>query len=60
MVEAWTCTMALRFAIDLGLRRIVLEGDSLSVIKKLQNHTIDRSLIGPLIEEEFTLVVQKL
>ncbi|XVE91992.1 hypothetical protein REPUB_Repub01dG0058700 [Reevesia pubescens] len=47
---------ALEFALELGFMRIILEGDSLTVIKKLQNKSVDLSLIGVLIEDAKALI----
>ncbi|KAK8568478.1 hypothetical protein V6N12_007027 [Hibiscus sabdariffa] len=49
--EALACYQALVLAHDLSYRRIVIEGDSLSVIKKVQNFSEDRSVIGMLIKD---------
>ncbi|KAK8580342.1 hypothetical protein V6N13_143452 [Hibiscus sabdariffa] len=49
--EALACHQALMLAHGLSFRRIVVEGDSLSVIKKVQTFCEDRSLIGMLIKD---------
>ncbi|KAK8656319.1 hypothetical protein V6N13_098273 [Hibiscus sabdariffa] len=47
--EVLACLVAVNFARDLGFTRVVIEGDSLTVIKKCQSENIDASLISPLI-----------
>ncbi|KAK8493194.1 hypothetical protein V6N11_062920 [Hibiscus sabdariffa] len=49
VAEAMACADAINFAIDLGFRSIQMEGDSLTVIKKLVSPSIDRSIISPII-----------
>ncbi|KAK8619670.1 hypothetical protein V6N13_135952 [Hibiscus sabdariffa] len=49
IVEAKACEAAVNFAIELGFRSIHVEGDSLSVIKKLSSSSIDKSIISPVI-----------
>ncbi|XVF65582.1 hypothetical protein PTKIN_Ptkin09bG0260100 [Pterospermum kingtungense] len=51
LVEAQAAVAALEFAADCGFRRIILEGDALCIIKRLQGCNEDRSLIGNQIEE---------
>nr|KJB62035.1 hypothetical protein B456_009G397500 [Gossypium raimondii] len=53
IVEAYACLHGVAFAEDLGFQDIILEGDSLTVVKKLQknNDYIDRSVIRGIIEE---------
>lgn len=33
---------------DMGFRKVVLEGDSITVIKKLKTNAIDRSILSPI------------
>ncbi|KAK8507490.1 hypothetical protein V6N13_141512 [Hibiscus sabdariffa] len=49
VAEAMACADAINFAIDLGFRSIQMEGNSLTVIKKLVSPSIDRSIISPII-----------
>ncbi|KAL4312649.1 hypothetical protein GQ457_01G024910 [Hibiscus cannabinus] len=49
--EAIACELAVNFASDLGFRSVQVEGDSLSIIKKLNATTMDRSLISPIISD---------
>ncbi|KAK8558797.1 hypothetical protein V6N13_098433 [Hibiscus sabdariffa] len=50
-VEALACELAVTFATDLGFNSVQVEGDSLSIIKKLNAATMDRSLISPIISD---------
>ncbi|KAK8510277.1 hypothetical protein V6N13_103869 [Hibiscus sabdariffa] len=49
--EALACETAVTFATDLGFRSVQVEGDSLSIIKKLNAATMNRSLINPIISD---------
>lgn len=49
--EAYACLHGVRFASELGFSKITVEGDSLTVLKKLRNSEADRSIIGGLIDE---------
>nr|KJB61324.1 hypothetical protein B456_009G352100 [Gossypium raimondii] len=44
-VEALACLQAVRMGLDLGYRRVVVEGDALSIIKKLQRKENDKSVL---------------
>ncbi|KAE8676663.1 hypothetical protein F3Y22_tig00111582pilonHSYRG00426 [Hibiscus syriacus] len=44
--EAIACVQALILSKDLGFRKVIIEGDSLSVISKLQIPAIDRSILN--------------
>ncbi|KAK5792927.1 hypothetical protein PVK06_034058 [Gossypium arboreum] len=48
VAEARACERALYFALDIGFRNLILEGDSLTVIKKLTSNKIDRSILSPI------------
>ncbi|XP_016673124.1 uncharacterized protein [Gossypium hirsutum] len=48
VTEARAYERALLFEIDLGFRSILLEGDSLSIIKKLKLDSEDRSVLRPI------------
>ncbi|KAK8614479.1 hypothetical protein V6N13_068279 [Hibiscus sabdariffa] len=50
-IEAIACHQALVLAHDLFFNRIIIEGDSLSVIKKVYNFFEDRLVIGILIKD---------
>ncbi|GMI65297.1 hypothetical protein HRI_000199000 [Hibiscus trionum] len=41
----------LEFALDLGLRCVIIEGDNKSISQKLNSHSIDLSEIGPIIRD---------
>lgn len=49
MAEARACERALLFAINMGFRHFLVEGDSLTVINKLKAKKEDRSIIRPII-----------
>ncbi|KAL4310628.1 hypothetical protein GQ457_01G034890 [Hibiscus cannabinus] len=51
MAEALACHQAVTFAWELGFTRVVLEGDSRTVIQKCQSDLIDTSLISPVIAD---------
>ncbi|KAE8686346.1 hypothetical protein F3Y22_tig00111069pilonHSYRG00104 [Hibiscus syriacus] len=51
VVEALSCFQAVTFALELGFRRVISEGDSLTVIKKLRCPIVDGSFIAPVICE---------
>ncbi|KAL4369641.1 hypothetical protein GQ457_05G009690 [Hibiscus cannabinus] len=51
VAEALACLQATIFAKDLGFAKVVIEGDSLTVIKKVCSSTPDGSLIGPIIHD---------
>ncbi|KAK8615615.1 hypothetical protein V6N13_017200 [Hibiscus sabdariffa] len=44
MAEALACEQALTLSKDLGFRKIEVEGDALTIISKLRNPTVDRSM----------------
>ncbi|MBA0583584.1 hypothetical protein Gorai_014435 [Gossypium raimondii] len=45
------CTMAMKLCLDLGLRRLVVEGDSVTGIKKVKLSEVDKSKISAYIED---------
>ncbi|KAL4280660.1 hypothetical protein GQ457_03G022750 [Hibiscus cannabinus] len=51
MAEAMACEQAVTFAIELGFRSVQVEGDSLSVIKKLVSAAPDKSILSPIIRD---------
>ncbi|KAL4384743.1 hypothetical protein GQ457_15G002920 [Hibiscus cannabinus] len=51
IAEAKACEAAVTFAIELGFRSIQVEGDSLTVIKKLSSSSSDKSIIRPIISD---------
>ncbi|KAK8687808.1 hypothetical protein V6N13_086604 [Hibiscus sabdariffa] len=51
IAEARACEAAVNFAIELGFRSIHVEGDSLSVIKKLSSLYVDKSIISLIISD---------
>ncbi|MBA0839519.1 hypothetical protein Goarm_005232, partial [Gossypium armourianum] len=50
-VQAKACLQAVMVAEELGFRRLVVEGDSLIVIKKIRSSENDRSSISMIIKE---------
>ncbi|KAG8475873.1 hypothetical protein CXB51_032687 [Gossypium anomalum] len=48
VAEARACERALLFVIDMGFMRVLLEGDSLTIIKKLSTVNEDRSIFRPI------------
>ncbi|KAK8654528.1 hypothetical protein V6N13_128491 [Hibiscus sabdariffa] len=53
--EAVACERAVVFAQDLGFRSIIIEGDSLSVFKKVTSANFDKSVISPIIRDILSL-----
>lgn len=51
MAKARACLQAVIFANELGSRELCVEGDDLTVIKKLRSAEEDRSNISNLIRE---------
>ncbi|MBA0815699.1 hypothetical protein Gohar_000455 [Gossypium harknessii] len=49
VAEVRACEQAVRFAQELGFRRVQIEGDSLMIIKRLHSCTVDRSVLGPIV-----------
>ncbi|MFQ6654830.1 hypothetical protein Gotur_025640 [Gossypium turneri] len=49
--EALACLHAITFARDMGFRKVVVEGDSRTIIVKLQKGVLDRSAIGVYVKE---------
>ncbi|KAK8502459.1 hypothetical protein V6N13_130491 [Hibiscus sabdariffa] len=49
IAEAVACEKAVSFAIELGFHSVLIEVDSLTVIKKLNSTLADKSIISPII-----------
>ncbi|MBA0626167.1 hypothetical protein Godav_003881 [Gossypium davidsonii] len=49
--EAIACLQGVQMGLDPGFHGVILEGDSLTVVKKLQNKNKDISEINPIIED---------
>ncbi|KAH1090544.1 hypothetical protein J1N35_017801 [Gossypium stocksii] len=49
VAEAQACERAMFFAAEKSFRRLLVEGDSLTTIKKLNSDGEDRSLLRPII-----------
>lgn len=54
--EALACRENVRMCTDMGLRDVILEGDSLAIIKKCRSKSRDRSVISPIIQDIKTFV----
>ncbi|MBA0669753.1 hypothetical protein Goklo_029786 [Gossypium klotzschianum] len=48
VAEARACERALLFATMIGFRWLIVEGDSLSIIKKIKKREEDRSVLRPI------------
>ncbi|XVF30550.1 hypothetical protein REPUB_Repub16aG0067600 [Reevesia pubescens] len=57
-IEAMRATKAPEFAKNLGLPKVILEGDALSIIKKLSAADPDFSPIGPIVDEAKAMMHQ--
>ncbi|KAK8601141.1 hypothetical protein V6N13_059129 [Hibiscus sabdariffa] len=51
MAESLACFQTVRYAKDLDFRRVIIEGDSLTVIKRINEGVLVRSVIAPLIHD---------
>ncbi|XVF61991.1 hypothetical protein PTKIN_Ptkin08bG0180400 [Pterospermum kingtungense] len=51
MVEAVAVVKALQFALNMGFYKIVLEGDSIGVLKRLSLRKQDLSAVGVVVVE---------
>ncbi|KAK8984388.1 hypothetical protein V6N11_029703 [Hibiscus sabdariffa] len=49
--EAYACKQAVLFAKDLGFPRVIIEGNSLTIIKKINSDSADRSSIYPIVRD---------
>ncbi|KAK5836463.1 hypothetical protein PVK06_012253 [Gossypium arboreum] len=49
--KAYACLQGVVFAEEMGFGEVIVEGDSMTIIKKLQSPKNDRSLIGVIINE---------
>ncbi|KAK8569111.1 hypothetical protein V6N12_007643 [Hibiscus sabdariffa] len=49
--EALACLVAVTFAKDLGFTRVIVEGDSFTIIKKCASEAIDVSLVSPVVAD---------
>ncbi|KAK5818410.1 uncharacterized protein LOC108477907 [Gossypium arboreum] len=53
--KALACVQAVRMGLDLSYQRVVVEGDALSIIKKIQRNENDKSMLSPYIIDIKTL-----
>ncbi|KAK5826564.1 hypothetical protein PVK06_021489 [Gossypium arboreum] len=58
VAEARTCERALIFAGIMGLRHLIVEGDSLTVIKSVKKQENDKSIVRPIINHITLLETQ--
>lgn len=50
--KALACQLAVQTSLENGWRQVMIEGDTLSIIKKCQSKSMDKSQVGPLIENK--------
>ncbi|KAK5812367.1 hypothetical protein PVK06_027796 [Gossypium arboreum] len=55
VAEARACERALLFIIDMGFKMVLLEGDSLTIMKKLTTVREDRSILKPICQNIWML-----
>ncbi|MBA0735167.1 hypothetical protein Gogos_019036 [Gossypium gossypioides] len=51
MVEARACEQVISFAVDLGFKNVIVEGDYLPITKKLQSSMDDNSIVNVIVKE---------
>ncbi|KAK8989033.1 hypothetical protein V6N11_030401 [Hibiscus sabdariffa] len=51
VAEALACQQAVQFAKDVGFSNVIIEGDSRTVIKKINDGTHDHSIIAPIMAD---------
>ncbi|KAL4317824.1 hypothetical protein GQ457_18G004580 [Hibiscus cannabinus] len=56
MVEALSCYKAVQFAQEIGFSKVLVEGDSRTVVQKCQADSSDLSLISPVVADIKALV----
>ncbi|KAK8510515.1 hypothetical protein V6N13_110035 [Hibiscus sabdariffa] len=56
IAQALACKQAVLFARDMDFSSVIIEGDSLTVIKKLNASNSDKSTISPIIHDIKVLV----
>ncbi|MBA0811240.1 hypothetical protein Gohar_003162, partial [Gossypium harknessii] len=49
--EAHACLQAIQLGIHLGLESVIIEGDSMTTIKKCSSENPDKSVIGAIIRD---------
>lgn len=47
--EALACKEAVKIGLDLGLSKVIVKGDALTIVKKYTNSCPDRSKIGSIL-----------
>ncbi|XVF86811.1 hypothetical protein PTKIN_Ptkin18bG0072500 [Pterospermum kingtungense] len=58
LVEALATVKALEFAMDMGFRMVVLEGDSIGVVNRFSSSVPDLSIVGVVLAEGKKLIGQ--
>ena len=51
LAEANACLLALNSALSHGFRKIIIEGDSLSIISKLKSKSIPNTSLGFILDD---------
>ncbi|MBA0841184.1 hypothetical protein Goarm_003690, partial [Gossypium armourianum] len=51
VVEALSCLQAMKAGLNLGFRRVVVEGDALNIIKKVKSNDKDKSILSQYISD---------
>ncbi|MFQ6623752.1 hypothetical protein Gotur_004367 [Gossypium turneri] len=51
MAEARVCEQVVSFAVDLGFKNVIVEGDSLPIIKKLQSSMDENLIVSDIVKE---------
>ncbi|KAA3458512.1 reverse transcriptase [Gossypium australe] len=55
VAEALACRRATQIALDINREEVIIEGDSLSIIKKCNNRDLDKSQVGSYIHDIYGL-----
>ncbi|MBA0780208.1 hypothetical protein Gotri_004338, partial [Gossypium trilobum] len=51
VVEALSCLQAMKAGLNLGFRRVVVEGDAFNIIKKVKSNDKDKSILSQYISD---------
>ncbi|KAL4311926.1 hypothetical protein GQ457_01G028000 [Hibiscus cannabinus] len=51
ITQALACKQVVLFARDMGFSSVIIEGDSLAAIKKLNASNSDKSIISPIVHD---------
>ncbi|ONI02519.1 hypothetical protein PRUPE_6G203400 [Prunus persica] len=58
VAEALAARTGTILAMERGYQNVVFESDALQIVTALRNHSIDRSVIGPVVEDTKSLLTQ--